>query len=458
MKPSYYNYSMALEDKMTLLFNFYTLNLIALSPCESKSVEKILKNPDESLKSKQASELRKTLIEKGFIIDDRVNELEHLKVYHFQSRIRRNHLGLTILPTLNCNFDCIYCYQDKKKQKMGQEIEEALIRFVKSKVVNKGGLSVSWFGGEPLLEMDIIERLSSAFIQICQDNDAKYSATITTNGYLLDRENAEKLQKLQVEKAQITIDGPPDVHNRRKPLKSGGGTFKRMLDNIKGASEKIRIDVRMNVDSKNRDYILDLLDILMKEGLEKRVGFYLGRTYPYTDVCSDVSGWCLADEDFSLLKLETAMKIVDRGFDSFSIPQSKNHHCMADSVNAYCIMPSGGIVKCWNDVSNPEVEIGHLLKPTTKKMIKNAERWLRRDPFELECVSCLLLPICMGGCPYLFELTGKVHCHRWRHHLKESLLLYYCGKIMQQEGEIIQEFWELVESVKELKTVAEYKN
>ena len=449
MKPSAYNYVTTLSDGTALYFNFYTLALIALSPSESSLAQSILSNPNQHLKNKGASGLKKLFAEKGFLIDDRINEVDLLKKGHFISRLQPNHLSLTIAPTLNCNFGCTYCYQDKKKQKMNQEVEEALIHFVRNRVVQDGELSVTWYGGEPLLCLDIIRRLSEAFIEICQDNNAQYTASIITNGYLLDSETAEKLAQWNVKDAQITIDGPPDIHDARRPLIGGGKTFKTIMDNLKEASKNLIIKVRMNVDHRNEGYIKKLLAVLANEGLSGNIHFYLGRTYPYTDVCNDLSVWCFNDEEFSLLGLETAMEAIECGFGTSGTPASKNYWCMADNENAFVITPSGGMVKCWNEIADPETEVGHLLKPTTEPMIKNIKRWRRRDPFELECAGCLLLPICMGGCPYLYELNGKVYCYSWKHQIKESLSFYYYLKKIVQESEIVQEFRDLVDYVKE---------
>jgi len=55
----------------------------------------------------------------------------------------------------------------------------------------------------------------------------------------------------------------------------------------------------------------------------------------------------------------------------------------------------------------------------------------------------------MGGCPYLYESTGKVHCYSWKHQIKESLSFYYYLKKIAQELEIIKEFREIVEYAKE---------
>ena len=420
--------------------------MIALEPAESKIAFKILSNPNLTQKSKKFLDLKKLLRDQGFILDDGADQIEWLKTQYHRSRKNRDHLSLTIVPTLYCNFNCVYCYQNKRQETISREVEKALLQFIGNKLLKGGGLSVTWFGGEPLLCLTIMERLSNAFIELCQQQGAKYQANIITNGYLLDGKQADRLKQIQITSAQVTIDGPPEVHDQRRPLWGGGHTFKTILENMKEASSRIGINIRMNVDGRNRSSILDLLNVLEKEGLKKRIGFYLGQTYPYTSVCRDVSGWCLNDEDFSLLELETALEMVKRGYISHNIPKAKNYFCMADCDNAYAITPTGGIVKCWNDVANPEMEILNLLKLTAEPEKISSENHLNRDPFGLKCSTCHVLPICMGGCPYIFEKTGQLHCHDWKHHPKENLLFYYYIKKMEQESEIAQALWSLADS------------
>jgi uncharacterized protein len=449
LKPSSYNYVTTLADGTTLFFNFYTLALIALDSSEAFIAQDLLANPQQAHTQRNAAELKQLFRDKGFLIDRRIDEMALLKSAHFNSRVRQNVLGLTIAPTINCNFRCTYCYENRKKEVMSLEVEEALIAFVRERIVKEGSFSVMWYGGEPLLCLDIIERLSKAFMDICRKKDVTYTASIVTNGYLLDEKTAEKLVSWQVKDAQITIDGPPEIHDERRPHVNGGKTFRKIMGNVKTAANQMAIKIRMNVDERNRDSVMDMVDILGREGLYGKVSLYLGHVYPYTDACSDVSGWCLNEEDFSVLGMEAALETIHRGLGGVGIPISRNHWCMADSEYAYVVTPSGGIAKCWNEVANPSAEVDHLLKPATAWMKKKLERWRCRDPFELECADCLLLPICMGGCPYVFERSGKLECHLWKHHIKERVCLYYLIKKFEQETEMVQEFRELIQYVKE---------
>ena len=73
-----------------------------------------------------------------------------------------------------------------------------------------------------------------------------------------------------------------------------------------------------------------------------------------------------------------------------------------------------------------------------------------------ECVDCVLLPICMGGCPYMFRMTGQSDCHKWKHHIKESLAYYYYYKTAERERKIMQHIQKASESIRNMKDL-DYK-
>ena len=450
MKPSIYNYLTVLPDGTRLFFNFYTLNLLELNPRQAEMAAAILESPDSDLKGRNARPLKKILVEKGFLINDDVSELEYLKHFHYQARSQTKFLGLTLLPSLACNLRCTYCYEVKDSVVMSDEVQEAVVRLVRSRVRKEGGLSVSWFGGEPLLNMKIIEHLSRSFIEVCEERKADYSASIITNGYLLDKETAEKLVELKVQRAQVTIDGPEPIHDSRRPTLGGAGSFQRIFSNLKAASPILPISLRINVDQTNRSHIPEVIDLIAEAGLQRFVHPYLGHTLPYNEVCQDVAGSCLTKEDYTLLELETGLELIKKGFKSFPLPKSTNAYCLADNLNAYVISPTGGVVNCWNDSADSRAEVAHLLKPHTEQMRNKAKEWLKRDPFALECIDCVLLPVCMGGCPYLYLKSGRLRCHNWKHHLDENIAFYHYLKKIKSELQLARDFSKIVEEVKGL--------
>ncbi|MDJ0764683.1 MAG: radical SAM protein [Myxococcota bacterium] len=440
LKPSFYNHLVKLEDSSGVLYNFYTLCLLALTPEDVSAATAVLAEPDAAPNARSsAGEMKQLLIDKGFLIDASIDELAHLRASRASARTSR-HLSLTVLPSLACNFRCIYCYETPNNAAMSPAVEAALATYIETHLTPGGKLHITWFGGEPLLELDRIRRLTRQMRQISDNRGAGFDAAMISNGYLLSEPVAKELAELGVKRVQVTIDGPEDIHNQRRPTAGGGETYETILANLKGASQWVSINLRINVDQTNRDCIDALLDRIVDDGLKERVHPYLGRTYPYTDVCADAAGSCIADADFSLLSMETDLALVRRGFSAYRLPKTRNAYCMAESSNAMPVLPDGGLVRCWNDAANPDALVGHLLTEATPQMKENDANWQHRDPFELECQTCKLLPICMGGCPYLYRCTSELHCHEWKHHLDESIIFHYYLKTLEREGEIVAQF------------------
>ena len=435
-----------------IVFNFFSLCLLRFSASESSVALDLLRDPTPSKSDRRSGRIRRLLADKGFLIDDGVDERELLRASFERGKTAMNRLSLTIAPTLRCNFRCTYCYQSGKGQAMTEGVVRAVVAMARERTPLNGALSVSWFGGEPLLELPIVESLTTSLKAICVEKKARYSASMITNGYLLSEDTARRLLASEVRRVQITMDGPPDIHDRRRVLRGGRPTFSAIIENIKKAPRELAISLRLNADKLNRGRIDEFLDILVREGLQRRVGFYIGQVQPYTEVCRDVTGDCLGDADYSYLSLQTLMQMADKGFGSkFLMPRSLDYACMADHQNSFVITPSGGLAKCWNDVGEPACEVGHLRRPATEAMKSRGREWADRDPFKLECRDCKVLPICMGGCAHRYLRRGELSCHPWKRSLDDALLVYYYFKEIEREGKIAAAFKDVVAAIEEAK-------
>ena len=96
--------------------------------------------------------------------------------------------------------------------------------FINNDVQEAEAVSIAWYGGEPLLCPEIIQRITENI----HVKDGGFTASVITNGYFLDRKMAEFLQRQKVGYAQVTVDGPPDIHNARRRLPNGQDTFHRI--------------------------------------------------------------------------------------------------------------------------------------------------------------------------------------------------------------------------------------
>lgn len=126
-------------------------------------------------------------------------------------------LNLVIVPTLNCNFNCSYCFENNKRaSRMSDSTIDNLISFIKS-FEHVKEISLTWYGGEPLLALPVIEKLLYLITDKIGIKIKKHS--IITNGYLFSEKAIQLFQKFPLDRIQITLDGTKDRHNHVRALK-----------------------------------------------------------------------------------------------------------------------------------------------------------------------------------------------------------------------------------------------
>lgn len=440
MKESNYNFYWKQNDKK-YVFNSTTCALAEIDDAYYQIINKL-----DSIEYDKLDPEKKMLVDnmlKGnYITGKKIDEIKMLKMRNNSHKFSSNGLGLTIAPTLSCNFACPYCYESPKNSAMSQQTIDALIVAIESAAKLKKPISITWYGGEPLLKKELIFELAEKFIKICETNGSHYGSYMVTNGYYLDKDTIERLKTLKVGGVQITLDGPPAVHNMRRKLKDrDGDTFYRILNNVKLAKELgLNPDIRINIDKTNLDEVDILLDILESNDL-KDLSVYLGKVTEYTSACNSMGGSCFNTEQFAYLSLDFFKKLHNRGFKSKYYPSLRGSFCMADASSGFVVDPDGYLYKCWNEVGRIETAVGkiqdivkmingedELNKLTTNvcdrlNMFSNAIEWIDWSPFNFEsCKACKLLPICMGGCPYQGREKGNgPECEKWKYNLEEVI-------------------------------------
>lgn len=357
------------------------------------------------------------------VVPDHLDERDALRGRYMRSRGDRSILNLTVVTSLGCNFACPYCFEDKHPSILGAEVEDAIVQVVDNQIEQLEQLSVTWFGGEPLVGKRPLLRLSDVFIDMTQEAGVDYRANMITNGFLLDEPTCSALAERQVSSVQIGLDGPPDVHNKYRPLASGGPTFWRIVENLHHAVEYFDVSVRVNVDRSNFDRAVELLDVLEVEGLRGRMGVYVAQLIgSATGGCGPNSTYenpFLTNTEFAEFAIEFAREIDRRGFGAPNVPRPTGTPCVAVRQNSLVVGSAGELYKCWDSVGNPADVIGDIREHGDST--SGAGRWLRYDPFsDAECLECIALPVCMGGCAHyaLDESLRDDRCGTFRttHH------------------------------------------
>ncbi|MDE4541649.1 radical SAM protein [Thermoanaerobacterium sp. R66] len=437
LKKSKYNVEYYIDESNLLLFNTNTTSLVILDK-ETQNIyndiEKII-----DLSNFNAKIVRKieALKNNGFLIDKDIDEYKIICAEERLSRYKNTELNLTIAPTMNCNMDCLYCYEDKYAKNMNEEVIKQLIEFVKKIIMENKikRLKTFWYGGEPLLEKNIIKILSKNFIDICDNNNIDYESSIVTNGTLLDPDTVKMLkEECNITKAQITIDGLKEIHNKRRILKNGEDSFEIIVQNIDSAIKLLNIIIRINVDKDNFENIEQLMDfVIYKKHWDDKLKIYFSPVVKQTNACKADINKCFSQRDFGMLESKLLKLLYSKNANNLLdnlYPVCRKLFCTAISYNSYVIDPEGYLYTCWDLIGIKERSIGNLVDG----IILNNEyvHWLTLDTPN-QCIDCNLLPICNSGCPLeRIKNNNRPMCSYKTISLKDNILINY--NLFKQSG------------------------
>ncbi len=373
----------------------------------------------------------------GYLLPSHVDELTALRRMYESQRYRQDVMTLTIAPTMACNFGCDYCFQgqDKPGETMPMEVQDAIVGLVLRAAPGLKTMGVGWYGGEPLLRLNVIDALSARLMDVCARHNLTYEAMVVTNGFLLDGEAARLLAARKVKTVQITLDGVPEHHDARRHLLSRKGTFSRIARNLRevvDAAPELGLSIRVNIDDRNADEIHRLLDLLAELGLghRKNLKVYFAPVEAMTEGCHEIQEACLSKSDYGQLEADLYRHGFDLGLTTLPYPPRFHGTCAAIKPKGFVILPTGDVHKCWDTVSWSEKRVGTIFDIPGLVKSEMAMRWLRWTPFDNEtCRNCKLLPNCAGACAYKFVHAGDTRgeaavlpCPSWKYNIKERLL------------------------------------
>lgn len=421
---SKYNILSKSEKYGFLLFNTMSLAFIRINEQDIDMWKKLRETPDSYTNFQNYDFLIKARI----LVDNQEDDLNVYLADVLKNRYNSSDMALTILPTRGCNFGCIYCYeQDRPNVLMNEQTEKAIVKFVCSNS-NLKRLSVVWYGGEPLLNFDSMVRLTKMFKQL----NIEYSAKIVSNGYLLTKEKANLMKDLAIRNIQITFDGSEEIHNQRRFLLGGQPTYRKIMDNLKyllSINKEITIDIRTNIDRRNKDDYNKFYQDFKSEINDKRVTMYPGF------VSDLLSSECVSPE-FNISEGGYKAQFILDIFDKYGIeiksflPKYRRHSCVASKYFAFVIGPEGELYKCWRMVGNQKETIGNV-NDGSLDMVKFSKYLIGADyTLDSKCLQCEFITLCGGGCPLVrmrnkYEKISLNHCCPEKTHMEQLMELRY---------------------------------
>jgi len=375
------------------------------------------------------------LVEAGILVDDGLDELATVIEENRKAIASHNALKHVIQPTAACQLGCDYCGQEHFARHLSEKRQDALVRRLQRRLDDGTyeRLEISWFGAEPLLGIKAMRRLSPLLRALAGGQGMEYSSTIVTNGMRLTPAIARELEVIHgVCAAEVTLDGPEAVHDVRRPVKNGNSSFRKIFGNLVAVANtpeiKMKLNLRCNVDSDNADDVPELIDLLAKGGLAKRISLHFAPVYSWGN---DADANSLTPGDFARREVEWFAQMHNHGFGLDLLPSRQRIVCLAVHRDGELTDALGTVFNC--------TEVSYV--PTYGNPNRYAIGTLEQDqsaaeaPFRhfneeilegehLQCESCQMLPVCGGACPKQWS-EGNTPCPSSKENIVERLTLWY---------------------------------
>lgn len=367
-------------------------------------------------------------VSRGYIYDDEQQEKAALDAAYgeFQDIMATSQTQVLLIPTYDCNFSCIYCYESGVAGRSGIISREAVDAFFDDMEHRLGDEAVrpyiTLFGGEPLLNRPGQKDIIAYIIDKAADN--AYEIAVVTNGYYL-ADYLDILSRAHIREIQVTLDGPPEVHNRRRRLKGGQDSFDTIMEGIAAAIDKgMPINLRVVTDKDNINDLPRLADILEHRGWldlpPERFKVQIGRNYdPFNcfgnndslmDRAQLWADYTELSHQYPILKKfhQPEFKGLKQAIETGSMYAPTFDTCPAGKKEwVYDLY--GDIYGCTAASGREEYKLGTYF-PESKIFEDRLEPWRRRDILHIEqCASCPVGMVCGGGCGVMaHQRSGEV--------------------------------------------------
>lgn len=349
-----------------------------------------------------------TLAELGVLVPDRDAEMEEMKGTFDAINAASRHVSVTVTLTLACNLACPYCYEApfRQNQVMSTGTADLLVARLGKRMAAGMDVTVDFYGGEALLNLELLITTARRLKYAALRHGVRFDFNIFSNGVLLTPGTVVDLLSLGLAGVRLTIDGPPEIHDRQRPFASGRGSFDAILSNLLAVHRLVPVDLGGNYTVENYRRFPGLLDLLIEAGIEpgrlKQVAFT--PVMPRSDgTLADGPGsaCACANEPWAIeaavyLRGET----IRRGFPVNKIRPSA---CMVEFDNDLVVGHDGGFYKCPVFMGSEELRVGSLAEGVREyRASHNLELWKNDD-----CLACAYLPLCFGGCRFFRRLESN---------------------------------------------------
>lgn len=395
MKYSIFTSTIVVERKHTLLFNSLSNKFVVV---RNNVINDIKSIPIDQLASDFPS-LYEQNVKAGIVVEDSVDELSILHKQIDKTDNNNSEFILHVNPTLDCNFNCWYCYESHvHHSKMNDDMVDATKLFIDSvlKRPQIKSFSLGFFWGEPLFHFNKVSKeIIKHTADECLKSNVIFQVNFTSNGALITEDIVKFLSQYPCG-FQITLDGGKPYHDKTRFGKNGVGSFDTIVKNIKLLLQTgINVIVRINYTAANIDSVLTVFDSFknISEAEKKFARFDFQRVW------QDRNDNVFDDTEKKITWIRNIFR--DAGFAVITnyILQGVVQSCYGDKINHLLVNYNGDVYGCTARDFNKENRIGYI--DLSGVVYFDKQKLEIRNNSKLSkaiCKSCRIAPLCCGGC------------------------------------------------------------
>jgi uncharacterized protein len=353
------------------------------------------------------SDDERQLADLGLLVPDLESERREMLTFVSDLEAAADTLHLVVVTTQSCNLACTYCYQGPAKGTafIVPAVSARVAGFATAAAFERGlNLKVTFYGGEPLLALEPIVSLAGSLKLAAASHGRDFGFSLITNGLLLTRETAARLRPLGLRAAQVTLDGPAAIHDCQRPLRSGGGSFRRILGNLQETWDLLALQINANYGREGYAAYPRLLDELLAAGLgPERVGTVSFSPISWERRSPRFEGGCRSGNEPWVIAAAPYLReeTLRRGYRTERVRPGV---CMVDLAHELVVDCDGSLYKCPCFADDARFRIGDVATGIAREAVAEygRDRW-HNDA----CLACPYLPLCFGGCRHEVRQTGE---------------------------------------------------
>lgn len=323
----------------------------------------------------------------------------------------------------DCNLACQYCFAEEgeyhgKRELMSYEVGRKALDFLVANSGNRRNLEVDFFGGEPLMNFQVVKDLVAYGRSLEETHDKKFRFTLTTNGVLLNDDIMEFANQ-EMGNVVLSIDGRKEVHDRMRPFRKGAGSYDLIVPKFQKFADSRHQEkyyVRGTFTHNNLDFSKDVLHLA-------DLGFKQISVEPV--VAQETDSYAIREEDLPQLMEEyenLALEMVKRhgtkddfNFFHFMI-DLEGGPCVAKRLSGcgsgteyLAVTPTGDLYPCHQFVGNTDFLMGNVddgvVNTDLRDEFKSCNVYAKD-----KCRECFARFYCSGGCAAnSYNFHGDIH-------------------------------------------------